>query len=67
MDVKIAYLPVVCITIRESRPDQIKVDNEYMIDRLSIWIDRDGDSYGTVYDLNNNRVGEMMLSHFRCR
>ena len=67
MDVKIAYLPVICISIRDSVPDQIKVDNEYRIDRLSIWIDSEGDSYGTVYDTKNSRVGEMMLSHFRCR
>ncbi|WP_395546770.1 MULTISPECIES: hypothetical protein [unclassified Lacrimispora] len=67
MDVKISYLPVICISIRESVPDQIKVDHEYMIDRLSIWIDREGDSYGTVYDAKNRRVGEMMLSHFRCK
>lgn len=67
MEVKIAYLSVICISIRGSVPDQIKVDNEYMIDRLSIWIDREGDSYGTVYDAKNRRVGEMMLSHFRCK
>ena len=66
MNTSITYLPVVCISIRKSMPDQVKVGNEYFIDRLSIWIDRDGDAYGVIYDAKNNeRVGELMLSHFR--
>lgn len=65
MENNIAFLPVVCISIRESKPEQIKVGEYYSIDRLSIWIDRDGDTYGVVYDAMNNRVGDMLLSHFR--
>lgn len=63
---EISKLPVICRSVRESNPNQIIVDKAYMIDRFSIWIDRDGDSYGTVYDLHGNRVGIMLLSHFRC-
>lgn len=61
-----SMMPVVCRTIRESKPDQIVIDRAYVIDKDSIWIDRDGDSYGTVYDTNGNRIGQMLLSHFRC-
>lgn len=64
--IEISKLPVICRSIRESNPSQITVDKPYVIDRHSIWIDRDGDSYGTVYDLQGNRIGQMLLSHFRC-
>ena len=63
----IDYLPVVCISVRESIPDQIKIDGEYIIDRLSIYLYMDGDSYGIVYDSSMNRIGNMKLSHFRCK
>lgn len=66
MNTNIAYLPVVCISERATRPEQIKVGSAYMIDRLSIWIDPDGDAYGVVYDVYKNRVGQLKLSHFRC-
>lgn len=66
-NINIAYLPVVCISVRESIPDQIKIDEEYIIDRLSVYLDMDGDSYGMVYDLSMNRIGNMKLSHFRCK
>lgn len=62
----IAMLPVRCISIRESVPTQITVGQEYVIDRLTIWIDTDGDAYGTVYDKSGNRVGDMLLKHFHC-
>lgn len=62
----IAMLPVHCISIRESNPTQIVIGKQYEIDRLSIWIDRDGDAYGVVYDCMGNRVGEMLLKHFSC-
>ena len=63
---QISTIPVICRSTRESNPNQIIVDKPYMIDRFSIWIDHDGDSYGTVYDLRGNRIGQMLLSHFRC-
>lgn len=62
----IAMLPVRCISIRESNPTQIVIDQEYVIDRLTIWIDADGDACGTVYDNAGNRIGDMLLKHFRC-
>ena len=60
------FIPVVCITIRDSKPDQISINEKYFLDRLTIWIDHDGDSYGVVYNQLGNRIGEIMLSHFRC-
>ena len=57
------YMDVVCIS---ERPDykQIQKGNRYRINRMSTWIDSDGDSYGMVYDLNHNYVGQLKLSHF---
>ena len=62
----IAMLPVRCISIRESDPTQIIVGQEYVIDRLTIWMDADGDAYGVVYDNAGNRIGQMLLKHFCC-
>ena len=62
----INYLPVICRSIRESNPDQITIGTQYVVDRFSIWIDGDGDTYGVIYDLKGRRIGEMLLSHFRC-
>ncbi len=60
----IAMLPVRCISIRESNPSQITVGEQYTIDRLSIYVDADGDAYGVVYDNKRGRIGEMLLKHF---
>ncbi len=60
----IAMLPVRCISIRESNPSQITVGEQYTVDRLSIYVDADGDAYGVVYDNKRNRIGEMLLKHF---
>lgn len=65
MDKNIAYLPVICISERKSMPGQITVDEHYVLDRMTVYIDSDGDAYGEFYDANNNRVGNLMLSHFR--
>lgn len=67
MNIDIAYLPVICISERASVPDQIKVGSTYIIDRLSIWIDQDGNAYGMVYDAYKNPIAQLKLSHFRCR
>lgn len=60
----IAFLPVVCISERMSMANQIQVGSKYFLDRMTIWIDSDGDSYGIVYDDYGNRVGQLKLSHF---
>ena len=58
------YMDVVCISERPGFK-QIQKGNRYRINRISTWIDSDGDSYGMVYDLNHNYVGQLKLSHFR--
>lgn len=62
----IAMLPVRCISIRETFPSQVEVGQQYMIDRLTIWMDAVGDAYGVVYDCKGNRIGNMLLKHFSC-
>lgn len=61
-----AMIAVMCISERKGFPGQLKVDERYILDRMTIWIDIDGDAYGTFYDRMMNRVGELKLSHFRC-
>lgn len=44
---------------------RIKKGEFYYINRESIWIDCDGDAYGGVYSINNDYIGQMLLSHFQ--
>lgn len=63
-DIKRQMLPVHCISIRESNPTQIVEGQRYMVDRLTIWTDADGDAYGVVYDNDGNNLGQILLKHF---
>lgn len=56
---------VICISIRESEPDQLVVGKKYNIDLSTAYGDCDGDWYANVYELDGTRVGEMLLKHFR--
>ncbi len=56
---------VICISIRESMPDQIKVDTKYKIDLTTAYSDHDGDWYAPVYSMDGERIGELNLKHFR--
>lgn len=56
---------VECISIRESMPDQIKVGTKYKLDPATIEGDSDGDWYGTIYDMNVCKIGQLMLKHFK--
>ena len=56
---------VVCISIRESMPEQLKVDEKYKIDLERAYGDHDGDWYVPVYDMNGTYISELKLSHFR--
>lgn len=62
----ISMLPVRCISTRSSNLNSLIVGQQYTIDRLSIYIDGDGDAYGIVYDLMGKRIGNMLLKHFSC-
>ena len=56
---------VQCINIRETMPDQVKLDKMYHIDTDTLYSDLNGDWYADVYSLSGNRLGSMKLSHFR--
>lgn len=43
---------VICISIRESMPDQIKVDQKYKLDLSQAYGDRDGTWYTSTYTMN---------------
>jgi hypothetical protein len=60
----IVPMQVTCLSERPGIPDQVREGNSYLIDRMSIWIDSDGDAYGVVYDMNHRRIGHMRLKHF---
>ena len=44
---------------------RIKKGDFYYINRESIWIDYDGEAYGKVYSINNDCIGQMLLSRFQ--
>lgn len=60
----IVPMQVMCLSERPGIPDQIREGNSYLIDRMSIWIDSDGDAYGVVYDMNHRLIGQRRLKHF---
>ena len=58
------YIRVACINERPGYK-QIQKGDQYLLDRMSIWIDSDGDAYGMFYNLQYFYVGQLKLSHFR--
>lgn len=60
----IVAMKVKCVSERPGMPEQIREGNDYLIDRMSIWIDGDGVAYGVVYDMQYRRVGQLRLNHF---
>lgn len=58
------YTNVKCISTRKSKPNQIKIEETYILDRASIWIDIDGDAYGVIYSPDMERIGQLKLNHF---
>lgn len=59
-------IKVKCVSIRESKQEQITVGKCYWMDESSKWKDIDGDEYVCIYmDKNKqHRVAEMLVSHF---
>lgn len=66
MERNIAMLDVKCIKERLDFPFQIIKGERYILDRMTVWIDGDGDAYGVFYDMKGNRLGALLLSHFSC-
>ena len=56
---------VICISIRESMPEQIKVGEKYKIDLEAAYGDHEGDWFVPVYNLNDEKISDLKLSHFR--
>ena len=56
---------VVCVSIREYRPDQIEEGKEYLIDIDTLHSDYDGDWYVMTYTKDKTPVGNMKITHFR--
>lgn len=56
---------VICISIREANPDQIKINQQYKIDFEQAYGDSDGDWFVPVYTMTGDRLGVMNLKHFR--
>lgn len=56
---------VICISIRESNPKQIEKGKRYLIDTHTLYSDTDGDWYVEVYDMDKNKIGGLLLNHFR--
>ena len=59
-------MKVICISNRKECPEQIKINDTYYIDPMSIYIDADGDAMGMVYrnwDMTDP-AGNMLLKHF---
>ena len=55
---------VICISIRESMPEQITEGQQYKIDTSMAYGDRDGDWYAPVYTMDGSRIGDLNLKHF---
>lgn len=55
-----------CISERKTMPGQLVVGKKYWIDDSTAWKDSDGDEYAQVYldEAKENRVGDMLTSHF---
>lgn len=66
MEKNIAMLEVKCIKTRNNFPNQIIKGQRYILDRMTVWMDEDGDAFGMFYDMNGNRIGQLLLSHFSC-
>lgn len=58
------YAPMRCVSERKTNPDQIRIGRTYLLDRLSVWTDSDGDTYGEFYNMGHVYVGQLKLSHF---
>lgn len=57
-------IPVECKCIRRDFLEQIKLGEEYKLNRMSLFIDSDGDAYADIYDQQYTPVGTMNLKNF---
>lgn len=57
-------IPVECRSIRRDFPEQTKIGNEYKLNRMSLFIDSDGDAFADIYDQQYMPIGTMNVKHF---
>ena len=57
---------VKCVSVRESIPSQIDVNEIYYLDETTLYVDSDGDEYATIYKdrWKTQRIGNMLTKHF---
>ena len=56
---------VVCISIREHLPAQIKVGQKYKIDLRAAYGDSEGSWFAPVYIMDGEKIANMNLCHFK--
>lgn len=63
--VKVAFQKVTCITSRDSTDSSLIVGEDYFFDRLSIFIDCNGDAFGIIHDSGMQSIGVYKLNRFK--
>lgn len=61
------FMVVECIGVSKVFKGRVNVGERYLIDRDSIYIDHDGDVFGSVYKMDDHLVsiGNMYLKNFK--
>lgn len=58
-------IPVECKSVRKIFPEQVKLGEEYKLNRMSLYIDSMGNVYADVYDQEYMPIGIINLKHFK--
>lgn len=58
------FIPVKCVSVRNSFPGQLIVGEKYRIDKGSLHIDYDGDVFVDVYGFDFKFIAHMNMNHF---
>lgn len=58
------FIPVECVSVRNSFPGQLIVGEKYRIDKGSLHIDCDGDVFVDVYGFDFKFIAHMNMNHF---
>lgn len=58
------FIPVKCVSVRNSFPGQLIVGEKYRIDKGSLYIDCDGDVFVNVYGFDYKFIALMNINHF---
>lgn len=61
---KKCMMKVICISDRMPITNIIEKGEIYEIDRYSIWVDSDGDAYGSIYK-NGKQICQSKIAHFQ--